>query len=68
MLSSAASRIVPRAKELIGELEADAVAYSEHKINCAHKDNFNGMAYMFNGREAKIRTQTGHNKYLNIGR
>ena len=57
-----------KAKELIDELEADVVAYAEHRINCAHKDNVNGMGQMFNGGEAEIRTQTGHNKHLNIGR
>ena len=34
---------------MIGELEADEVAYSEHKVNCAHKDNVNGFGQMFNG-------------------
>ena len=32
-----------KAKELIDEFGADVVAYSEHKINSAHKDNLNGM-------------------------
>ena len=44
------------------------MAYSEHKINCAHKDNVNGMGQMFNGGEAEIRTQTGHNVHENVGR
>ena len=57
-----------KAKEIIDELEADVVAYSEHKINCAHKDNVNGMGQMFNGGEAEIRTQTGHNVHENVGR
>ena len=56
-----------KAKELIDELEADVVAYSEHKINSAHKDNVNGMGQMFNGEEAKIRTQTGHSRHENVG-
>ena len=38
-----------KAKELINELEADVVAYSEHKINSAHKESVNGMGQMFNG-------------------
>ena len=38
-----------KAKEIKDELEADIVAYSEHKINCAHKDYINGMGQMFNG-------------------
>ena len=57
-----------KAKELIDELGADVVAYSEHKINSAHKDNINGMGQMFNGEEAEIRTQTGHNRHENVGR
>ena len=32
-----------KAKGLIDELRADVVAYSEHRINCSHKDNVNGM-------------------------
>jgi len=43
-----------KAKEVIDELGADIVAYSEHKINCRHKDNSNGMGQMFNGGEAEI--------------
>ena len=57
-----------KAKEVIDELEAYAVAYAEHKINCAHKDNVNGMGQMFNGGEAEIRTQTGHNVHEDVGR
>ena len=57
-----------KAKELIDELEADIVAYAEHKINPAHKTNVNGLGQMFNGGEAEIRTQTGHNVHENIGR
>ena len=57
-----------KAKELIDELEADVVAYSEHKINSAHKENVNGMGQMFNGGEAEIRTQTGYNRHENVGR
>ena len=49
-----------KAKELIDELEADVVAYSEHKINSAHKDNVNGMGQMFNGGEAEIRTRPSY--------
>ena len=57
-----------KAKELIGELGADVVAYSEHKINSAHKENLNDMGKMFNEGEAEIRTQTGHNRHENVGR
>ena len=57
-----------KAKELIDELEADIVAYSEHQINAAHKENVNGMIQMFNGGEAEIRTITGHNVHENVAR
>ena len=32
-----------KAKELIDKLEADVVAYLEHRINSAHNDNVNGI-------------------------
>ena len=32
-----------KAKEIINELEADIVGFSEHKINSKHRDNMNGM-------------------------
>ena len=40
-----------KAKELIDNLEADVVAYNEHKINFLHKLNCNGISQMFNRRE-----------------
>ena len=57
-----------KAKEIIDELEADLVAYSDHQLNCRHKDNKNGFSQMFRGGEAKIRSVTGHNVYENVGR
>ena len=33
-----------KAKEIIDELEAEIVAYSEHRINCKHRSNKNGMS------------------------
>ncbi len=59
---------IEKAKEIIDELEVDVVAHSEHKINCAHKDNINGMGQMFNGGKVEIRTQTGHNVHENMSR
>ena len=50
------------------ELEADVVAYSEHKINSVHNDNVNGVGQTFNGGEAEMQTQTGHNQHKNVGR
>ena len=43
-----------KAEEIIDELEADVVAYSEHRLNCKHKDNRNGFSQMFRGGEAEI--------------
>ena len=43
-----------KAKEIIDELEADVVSYSEHGLNCNHKDNRNGFSQMFRGGEAEI--------------
>ena len=43
-----------KAKELIDELGADVVAYSEYKLNSAQKNNLNGMGQMFNGGESEI--------------
>ena len=57
-----------KAREVIDELEADCVAYSEHKLNMRHKDNSNGFRQMFNGGEADIRTVVGHNVHENVGR
>ena len=30
-------------KEIIDDLEADVLAYSEHRLNCKHNDNRNGF-------------------------
>ena len=40
-----------KSKEIIDELEANILAYSEHRLNCTHKDNRNGFLHMFRGRE-----------------
>ena len=55
-------------KEVIDELGADFAAFCEPRINCAHKDNVNGLSQMFHGGEAEIRTQTGWNVHENVGR
>ena len=57
-----------KAKEIIDELEADVVAYSEHRINCRHKLNKNGMAQMFKGGEAELRAVVGHNVHENVSK
>ena len=50
-----------KAKEIIHDLEADMVAINEHRMNCSHKLNRNGMSQMFNGGECEVRSVTGHN-------
>ena len=59
---------IDKANEVIDELGADIVAYAEHQINVAHKENVNGMSQMFNGGEAEICSVTGHNVHENVGR
>lgn len=50
-----------KAKELIDDLEADLVAYNEHRLNMMHKENRNGFSQMFKGGEADIRSVSAHN-------
>ena len=50
-----------KAKEIIDDLEADLVAYSEHKMRMGHKLNQNGMSQMFNGGESEVRSLVGSN-------
>ena len=40
-----------KAKDIIDDLEADAVMINEHRMNCSHKDNRNGLSQMLNGEE-----------------
>ena len=57
-----------KAKENIDDLEADLVAYNEHRINLRHKENRNGFSQMFTGGEADIRSVAAHNIHENVGR
>ena len=43
-----------KAKEIIDDLEADAVMINEHRMNCSQKDNRNGLSQIFNGGECEI--------------
>lgn len=52
-----------KAKEVIDDLEADIIAFNEHRLNLQHKDNQNGFSQMFKGGEAEIRTITAHNSH-----
>ena len=56
-----------KAKEIIDNLEADAVVYNEHKMNCSHKLNRNGMSQMFNGGNCEVRSVVGHNIHEKAG-
>ena len=47
------------------DLEADALMINEHRMNCSHKDNRNGLSQMFNGGECEIRSVAGHNVHEN---
>ena len=49
-------------------MEADVVVYSEHRLNCMHKNDKNGFLHMFKGREAKIRSIAAHNVHESVGR
>ena len=49
-------------------MEEDLVSYSEHRLNCRHKDNRNGFLQMFRGREAYIQSIAAHNVHKNVGR
>ena len=50
-----------KATEIIDDLEADLVAYSEHKMRIGHKLNRNGMSQMFNGGESEVRSVVSSN-------
>ena len=55
-----------KAKDLIDELEADVVGYSETRINGGHDDNVNGLSQLFRGGESEIRTIAGYNVHENV--
>ena len=57
------NRKLEKAKEIIDDLESDAVMINEHRMNCSHKDNRNGLIQMFNEGECEIRSVAGHNVY-----
>ena len=52
---------VTKAKELHHELEADVVAYCEHRINLKHRRNMVGFNQLFWGGEAEVRSIVAHN-------
>ena len=52
-----------KAKQYIDDLEADIVAYSEHRQNLRHSQNRNGFRQMFQGGEADVRAVASHNSH-----
>ena len=62
------TRKVVKARRLHDELEADIVAYNEHRVNLKHKDNQNGFKQLFQGGESDIKALGAHNVHENIGR
>ena len=47
-------------------MEADVVAYCEHRQNLRHKQNKKGFRKMFNGGETDIRAIAAHNANENV--
>jgi hypothetical protein len=62
------NRKVMKARRLHDELEADVVAYNEHRLNMNHKDNRIGFNQLFHGGEADIQAVVAHNTHENVGR
>ena len=54
-----------KTKDILDDLEADAVMINEHRINCIHKDNRNRLSQIFNGGECEIRLVAGQNVHEN---
>ena len=48
-------------------MEADVVAYCEHRQNLWQKQNKNGFRQMFNGGEMDIRAIAAYNANENVG-
>jgi hypothetical protein len=59
---------VEKAKEIIDDLEADIVAYNEHRLNMQDKQNVNGFSQLFRGGEATISAVVAHNVHENFGK
>jgi hypothetical protein len=59
---------VEKAKEIIDDLEADIVAYNEHRLNMQDRHNVNGFSQLFKGGEAAIHSVVAHNVHENFGK
>ena len=57
-----------KARGIHDELEADVIAYNEHRLNMRRAQNSVGFSQLFGGREAEIRSVVAHNVHENIGR
>ena len=57
-----------KARRLHNDLEVDIVAYNEHRLNLAHKQNNVNLTEVFKGGEAEIRTVVAHNVHENVSR
>ena len=53
-----------KVKEIIDELEADILAYNEHKLNLKYRDNTNGFSQLFNeGKDDYFSVVVVHNNH-----
>ena len=59
---------VAKARALHNSLEADIVAYSEHRLNYRHAGNRTGFNQLFRGGETDIRSIVAHNVHENVNR
>ncbi len=59
---------VEKACELHEELEADIIAYNEHRLNMKHKSNSIGFSKLFGGGEADVCSIVAHNVHEDIRR
>ena len=57
-----------RAREMIHKLEADVVAFNEHKTNLSSRKNVNGFRKLFQGGETELRAIAAHNAHSNVGK
>ena len=55
-----------KSRQIIDDMEADVVAYCQHRQNLRHKKN--EFRHMFNGGETDIRAIAEHNDNENMGR
>ena len=59
---------VTKARRIHDALEADIVAYNEHRLNLNHCDNRIGFNQLFKGGEAEIKLIVAHNTHEDVGR